>query len=64
MLFITFSLSSISDIWDSDHCKLFVEQGGVERLSGFLSEDSLKRHCELASQIMENVQAWQNRQHS
>ena len=62
-LLITFSFfySSISDVWYADQCKRFVKQGGVERLNGFLSEDSLKRHCELASQIMENVHVWQTR---
>ena len=52
----------ISDINHSDQCECFVEQGGVERLSGFLSEDSTKRHQDLASLIKENVQAWQDRQ--
>ena len=54
--------SSISDSRHSGECKLFVEQGGVERLIGFLSEDSPKRHRDLASLIMDNVQAWQDRQ--
>ena len=58
------SLSSISDHAHSPQCKFFEEQGGVERLSEFLSEDSPNKHRELASLIMENVQAWQNRQNS
>ena len=53
--------SSISDSRHSYQCKLFVEQGGVERLNGFLSEESPKRHRDLASLIMDNVQAWQDR---
>ena len=64
LITLFFFYSSISDARHPGQCKLFVEQGGVERLNGFLSEDSPKRHCELASQIMENVQVWQNRQHS
>ena len=53
--------SFISDSRHSDQCKLFIEQGGVERLNGFLSEESPKRHRDLASLIMDNVQAWQDR---
>ena len=52
----------ISDTAHTGQCKCFVEQGGVERLNGFLSEDSLKRHRDLALLIMGNVQAWQDRQ--
>ena len=63
-LFITlfFFYSSISDTRHSQQCKRFVDQGGVDRLTDFLSEDSPKRHRDLALLIKDNVQAWQDRQ--
>ena len=63
-LLMTFSLfySSISDRDHSDQCRLFVRQGGVEHLNGFLPENSPERHRNLALLIMDNIKAWQNRQ--
>ena len=52
---------SISDSRHSQQCKLFVDQGGVDRLTNFLSEDSPKKHRDLALLIKDSVQAWQNR---
>ena len=62
LITLFFFYSSISDARHPGQCKLFVEQGGVERLNGFLSEDSLKRHRDLALLIMGNIQAWRDRQ--
>jgi hypothetical protein len=53
---------SISDSRHSQQCKLFVDQGGVDRLTIILSEDSPKKHRDLALLIKDNVQAWQDRQ--
>ena len=39
----------------SDQCELFVKQGGVDRLDGFLGENSPQRHRDLASLILKNV---------
>ena len=62
LITLFFFYSSISDARYSQQCNLFVNQGGVERLKDFLSEDSPIRHRDLALLIKDNVQAWQDRQ--
>ena len=61
LITLFFFHSSISDARHSEQCKLFVDQGGVDRLTNFLSENSPERHRDLALLIKDNVQAWQDR---
>jgi hypothetical protein len=49
----TILLLSISDC--ISQYRLFMKQGGVDRLNGFLSENSPQRHHDLASLVMKNV---------
>ena len=58
LITLFFYYSSISDVIHLQQCKLFVDQGGVDRLMDFLSEDSPKRHRDLALLIKDNIQAF------
>ena len=48
----------ISDILHADQCKMLVDEGGIQILNGL--QNLSEKNLQTKSQILENVNAWEN----